>query len=136
MSDSAEVAGAFAIVDAHQHFWDPIVHRYPWLDDPDAPRVLEGQAALAACPNASIKISGLGQRGPAWTAATNGAIVRTIIDLFGVERCMFASNFPVDSLCGTFPAVFGGFREIVGDLSATEQRLLFRDNAIRIHDMR
>ncbi len=93
-------------------------------------------AALAACPNASVKISGLGQRGLAWTAATNGAIVRTIIDLFGVERCMFASNFPVDSLCATFPAIFGGFREIVGDFSATERRQLFRDNAIRIYDMR
>ena len=30
-------------------------------------------------------------------------------------RCMFASNFPVDSLCATFATIFGGFRDIVAD---------------------
>lgn len=92
-------------------------------------------ATLAACPNVAVKISGLGQRAQPWTVAANRAIVRTVIDLFGVARCMFASNFPVDSLCATFATIFGGFREIVGDLSADEQRALFRDNAIRIYAM-
>ncbi len=91
---------------------------------------------LAAQPNVSVKISGLGQRGQAWTPAANGDIVRRVIDLFGVERCMFASNFPVDSLCATFADIFGGFREIVRDFSAMELRALFHDNAIRIYDMR
>jgi predicted TIM-barrel fold metal-dependent hydrolase len=90
---------------------------------------------LAACPNVNVKISGLGQRAQAWTPEANRAIVRTVIDLFGVERCMFASNFPVDSLCAPFPAIFNGFRAIVHDLSASEQRALFRDNAIRIYAM-
>ena len=57
------------------------------------------------------------------------------IDLFGVGRCMFASNFPVDSLCATFPAIFDGFREIVADFPLHEQRALFRDNAMRIYDI-
>ena len=70
-----------------------------------------------------------------WTAAANGDIVRTVIDLFGAGRCMFASNFPVDSLCAPFPTIFGGFREIVRDLSMEEQRALFRDNALRIYAM-
>jgi predicted TIM-barrel fold metal-dependent hydrolase len=90
---------------------------------------------LAACPNVNVKISGLGQRGQAWTPAANGDIVRTVIDLFGAGRCMFASNFPVDSLCATFATIFDGFRAIVRDFSATEQRALFRDNAIRIYAM-
>jgi len=92
-------------------------------------------AVLATCPNVNVKISGLGQRGQPWTAAANGDIVRTVIDLFGAGRCMFASNFPVDSLCATFPTIFGGFREIVRDFSAAEQQALFRDNAIRIYAM-
>ena len=58
-----------------------------------------------------------------------------MIDLFGVARCMFASNFPVDSLCASFATIFGGFREIVADLPADAQRALFRDNAIRIYAM-
>jgi predicted TIM-barrel fold metal-dependent hydrolase len=66
-----------------------------------------------------------------WTAAANGDIVRTVIDLFGVGRCMFASNFPVDSLCAPFATIFGGFREIVRDFPVEAQRALFRDNAIR-----
>ena len=92
-------------------------------------------ATLAACPNIAVKISGLGQQGLAWTVAANGDIVRTVIDLFGAARCMFASNFPVDSLCATFGTIFGGFREIVRDFTPAEQRALFQDNAIRIYDM-
>lgn len=92
-------------------------------------------ATLAACPNAMIKISGLGQRGQPWSVAANRAVVLAAIDAFGVERAMFASNFPVDSLCATFDTIFSGFRTIVSDFSATEQRALFHDNAVRIYAM-
>jgi predicted TIM-barrel fold metal-dependent hydrolase len=92
-------------------------------------------ATLARCPNVTVKISGLGQRGAAWTVAANNEIVRTTIDLFGAARCMFASNFPVDSLCATFATIYNGFREIVRDFSPSEQRALFHDNAIRIYGM-
>ena len=90
---------------------------------------------LASCPNVAVKISGLGQPGQPWTVAANRDIVLTTIDLFGPSRCMFASNFPVDSLCASFHTIFGGFREIVRDFSAGEQRGLFHDNAIRIYGM-
>jgi predicted TIM-barrel fold metal-dependent hydrolase len=92
-------------------------------------------ANLAACPNAAVKLSGLGVPGSPWTAEANRAIVLTAIELFGVERCMFASNFPVDSLCASFAAIFGGFREIVRDFSPADRRRLFHDNAIRIYAM-
>ena len=91
--------------------------------------------ALSGCPNVTVKISGLGQPGTPWSVATNAGIVRTTIDLFGIERCMFASNFPVDSLCATFATIYQGFREIVRDLSPADQGALFHDNAIRIYDM-
>jgi len=88
---------------------------------------------FAACPNTAVKISGLGQPGQPWTVAAQRDIVRTVIDLFGPARCMFASNFPVDSLCADFGTIFGGFQQIVRDLSLAEQRGLFHDNAIRIY---
>ena len=88
---------------------------------------------LAREPNVAVKISGLGQRGAAWTAEANRGIVRTVIELFGIERCMFASNFPVDGLCASFATIFDGFREIVADLDIDSQRALFRDNAMRIY---
>jgi predicted TIM-barrel fold metal-dependent hydrolase len=88
---------------------------------------------LAARPNAAVKISGLGRPGEFWTVAANGPIVRDAISIFGVERCMFASNFPVDGLCATFDAIYSGFKAIVRDLPAADQRRLFHDNAVRIY---
>ena len=85
---------------------------------------------FAARPNSAVKISGLGQAGQPWTVAANRQIVLDTIDIFGEERCMFASNFPVDSLCASFSTIFNGFREIAG-----ENKALFHDNAIRIYGM-
>ena len=50
---------------------------------------------------------------PAWTVAANGPVIRDAIAIFGVERCMFASNFPVDGLAGTFAEIFTGFAQAV-----------------------
>jgi predicted TIM-barrel fold metal-dependent hydrolase len=88
---------------------------------------------LAAAPNVALKISGLGQPGQPWTVAANGPIVRDAIAIFGPDRCMFASNFPVDGLCADFDTIFSGFKTIVADLSHAEQLKLFHDNAVRIY---
>ena len=90
---------------------------------------------LAECPNAAIKISGLGVPGRRWTPDLNREVVLSAIEIFGVRRAMFASNFPVDGLCASFEEVFSGFREIAQQFSALEQRALFHDNAIRIYAM-
>ncbi len=90
---------------------------------------------LAARPNAALKISGIGERGTPWTAQRNREIVLSAIEIFGVARAMFASNFPVDSLCASFAEIYSGFREIVKDFPAAEQRRLFHDNALRIYAM-
>lgn len=90
---------------------------------------------LAACPNAAIKISGLGVPGRRWTPGLNREIVLRAIEAFGAKRAMFASNMPVDGLCASFAEIYGGFREIVGDFPLLEQRALFHDNAVRIYAM-
>jgi len=95
-------------------------------------RALRG---LAECPNTAIKISGLGVPGRRWTPELNREVVLSAIEIFGVQRAMFASNFPVDGLCASFEEVFSGFREIARQFSALEQRALFHDNAIRIYAM-
>jgi len=91
--------------------------------------------ALAALPNTAVKVSGLGVPGQAWTAEANGAVVLAAIDIFGVGRAMFASNFPVDGLCASFDAIASGMREILRDFPAAEQRAFFHDNAVRIYEM-
>ena len=68
-------------------------------------------------PNVAIKISGLGRPGLPWTLTANGGIIRDTINIFGPERCMFASNFPVDGLAGSFPVIYGGFRAAVSNRS-------------------
>jgi predicted TIM-barrel fold metal-dependent hydrolase len=88
---------------------------------------------LAAVPNVALKISGLGQPGQPWTVASNGPVVRDAIRIFGFDRCMFASNFPVDRLCADFNTIFAGFMRIVRDLTPAEQRKLFYENAIRTY---
>ena len=87
----------------------------------------------AAQPNVAIKISGLGRPGLPWTLTANGPVIRDTIDIFGPERCMFASNFPVDGLTGSFQVIYGGFRAAVSNRPAEERRMLFHDNAVRIY---
>lgn len=92
-----------------------------------------GLERVARCPNVSIKISGLGRPGLPWTVDANRAVVLDAIAVMGVERCMFASNFPVDSLTGSFFDVFSGFSAIVADHPAENRARLFHDNAVRIY---
>ncbi|MBL8672567.1 MAG: amidohydrolase family protein [Alphaproteobacteria bacterium] len=113
----------------------PIILNHTGLPSDRSAQGLAGWRAamerFAAEPNALAKISGIGQPGKPWTVEANGPIVRDVIRIFGVDRCMFASNFPVDSVCATFDEIFGGFRAIVADMTAGDQAKLFRDNAIR-----
>jgi len=90
-------------------------------------------ATLAALPNTALKISGLGQPGRPWTVAANRPVVLDAIDIFGLERCMFASNFPVDSLVADFDTIFSGFKQIVADFGPKQQAALFCDNAHRLY---
>jgi len=87
----------------------------------------------AAYPNVAIKISGIGQPGLKWSIESNRPIIRDVIQIFGANRGMFASNFPVDSLVGSFDTIYNGFRLAVADLPLSDQRKLFHDNAIRIY---
>lgn len=89
----------------------------------------------ADCPNIAVKISGIGQAGMPWTVAANRDIVLTAIELFGTERAMFASNFPVDRLIASFATIFDGFDAITHDFADTERHALFHDNAQRLYRM-
>lgn len=95
----------------------------------------QAMAQVAQCPNVFVKLSGIGLSGRRWTVAENRSVVLDAIALFGVARCMFGSNFPVDSLCASFEDIFRGFAGIVADFSEAEQRQLFHDNALRLYRM-
>jgi predicted TIM-barrel fold metal-dependent hydrolase len=90
---------------------------------------------LAAEPNSAIKISGLGQPSQRWTVASNCTVVKDAISIFGIDRCMFGSNFPVDRLCATFDEIYRGFSEIVSDYCEQDRDKLFRSNAAAYYRM-
>ena len=92
-----------------------------------------GMRELAAAPNVVVKISGLDTVDWNWTVETIRPFVLQTIELFGVSRCMFASNFPVDKLYSDFDALYAAFREITKPFSADERRMLFHDNAARYY---
>jgi len=89
--------------------------------------------AFAGCPNVAVKISGLGIPGRPWRVEDNAPIVGEVIAAFGVERCMFASNYPVDSLVAAYDAIMAGFKAIVAGRPYAERLALFHDNAARVY---
>jgi predicted TIM-barrel fold metal-dependent hydrolase len=90
-------------------------------------------AGIAQYPNVAIKLSGIGEAGGHWRLEANRRVVLEAIDLFGVARCMFGSNYPVDRLCASFATIFHGFEAMVADFSDAERSALFADNARRIY---
>jgi predicted TIM-barrel fold metal-dependent hydrolase len=92
-----------------------------------------GIQLLAALPNVSVKISGLGFIWRRLDRDGARARVRATIDLFGADRCMIASDFPTDRLFGSFDETLGTYAEAVSDLTEAERRALFAGNANRIY---
>jgi predicted TIM-barrel fold metal-dependent hydrolase len=68
-----------------------------------------------------------------WTVESIRPFVLQTIDTFGIPRCMFASNFPVDKLYSDFDTLSSAFREITKHFSADERQMLFHDNAARYY---
>ncbi len=103
----------------------------------DGPSHFDGwrsaMARLATAPNVACKISGLGMGDWTWTTQSIRPYVEATIDAFGVERCMFASNFPVDKLFSSYDAIFNAFKEITATYSPAERMALFHDNAARFY---
>ncbi len=90
---------------------------------------------LAMAPNVACKISGLGMGNWIWTVADFKPYVETAIAAFGVERCMFASNFPVDKLFSDYDRLFKAFREITSGYRREDRLALFHNNAERFYKL-
>ncbi|MBW4051428.1 MAG: amidohydrolase family protein [Proteobacteria bacterium] len=92
-----------------------------------------GMRALAAQPNVSVKISGLAMLDWHWTLESIRPFVLETLEIFGADRVMVASNFPVDRLFGTFAAFYGAYRSLFAGASEEEHSKLFARNAERIY---
>ena len=112
LEEAADVARAFprvAIVLNHTGF--------PWDRSPEGLELWRrGMAALAGCPNVSVKLSCLCLPDGPWREEDNGPLVRDTVRLFGADRCMFASNFPMDGLRIGFDDMMSAYKRMVRDL--------------------
>jgi predicted TIM-barrel fold metal-dependent hydrolase len=93
----------------------------------------EGMAALAAHSNVVAKLSAFGtflrKNDPDFIAMMIGATV----GVFGADRCLFGSNFPIEKLWTDFGSLFGAFRVAAAGLSMAEQDAIFNDTAARVY---
>jgi len=105
-----------------------------------------GMRELAACPNARVKLGGLGMRmcGFGFDArelpASSGQLARgwrpwleTAIELFGTSRCMFESNFPVDKGTFSYGVGWNAMKRVCAGASPHEKDDLFWRSAARCY---
>ncbi len=89
----------------------------------------ENMVIVADAPNVMVKISELGLKDAPWRLEDNRRVVMETIEIFGIERCMFASNLPVCRLRASFKTILDGIMDIVRDFPRAEQEMLFSGNA-------
>lgn len=104
--------------------------------DSDDERTLwrDGLKALADLgPNVVCKLSGLAMPFGSMQVDVMRPWLEYAIDTFGADRCMFASNFPVDSVVGSFDDLYTTFSHATGSLDADSRAKLFADTAERVY---
>ena len=89
--------------------------------------------AIAACPNVCVKLSEFGLKNAPWTIESNRGVVLDTIEIFGIERCMWASNFPVAGLKISYKDQLDGMLEIMRELRSSDLQKIFSENAIRFY---
>src|SRR5664280_2071583 len=73
----------------------------------------EGLALIASFPNAYVKISGLGMFTHGWTYAQMRQVIRDSIQIFGVNRTIYGSNFPLEKLWCSYADLMAVYRKVL-----------------------
>ncbi len=93
-----------------------------------------GMAALAAASGTVYcKLSGLPMVLHRVDAASFRPWIETSLELFGVDRCFFSSNFPVDGVWGSFDALYSAYSELTEDLADADRAKLFAGNVEKVY---
>jgi len=104
---------------------------------------------IAACPNAVVKLGGLAMaiNGFGWHKRDLPPGSRELeqafapwmhycIEQFGVERCLFESNFPVDRVSCSYTVLWNAFKRLAAGYSQAQQDALLHDNALAVYGLR
>jgi predicted TIM-barrel fold metal-dependent hydrolase len=92
-----------------------------------------GLRALASLPNLWCKLSGFGMFDPQWTVASMRPVVETVIGIFGADRCMFGSNFPVEKLVLDYRTLWARYAAWTDGLDEHARRRLFAGSAAEFY---
>ena len=84
---------------------------------------------IAREPNVHLKISEFGLRDKPWDHESNRRIVIEAIAIFGIERCVFATNFPVAGLRVDYDTLVRSVKRMVAHFPRDDQDRLFWKNA-------
>ena len=110
----------------------------PLARDPDYLRAWSkalGELASRA-PNVVLKLSAIASSAdPNWTVDSLRSCALPAIEALGADRCMFASNWPIDRLYGTYPRLIAAYRQIAAELSARESAAVLHATADQVYQI-
>ncbi len=145
LHEVADLARAFPDLPiALNHIGGPIgIGRYTAIRDQVHAEWLEGMAAVAACPNVSVKLGGFAisriaivpttPRERPFSSAQIADLCRPwtdpCLELFGAGRCLFASNFPVDKVAMPLRTLVNAMKLLTADLGPEGRQRFFAGNA-------
>ncbi|WBO21943.1 amidohydrolase family protein [Sphingomonas abietis] len=92
-----------------------------------------GMRTMAQYPHVCTKLSGVGFIYRDWTMEQIRPYLLEAIDIFGPDRCLFASDSPTDKLFAPFDRYLDAYHAIVAGFSEDEQRAMFGRNANRVY---
>lgn len=108
----------------------------PWdRSEPGLAAWRKGMEALAANPRVHVKLSEFGLPGEAWDSEQNARLAAEVVAIFGWQRCMFGSNFPVASLRADYQELIRmtGRGLALAGLDSAQRRAVWHDNAVRFY---
>lgn len=148
LQELVELARAFPdVAIVLDHIGGPIgIGPYARMQDEVVQVWQKGILDLATCQNVVVKLGGIGMPlgGFGWherdapsgsreLADAMAPYYNFCIEAFGVDRCMFESNFPVDKASMSYTVLWNSFKRLTEDLSRTERAALFRNTAVRTY---
>ena len=92
-----------------------------------------GMFALAEQPNVNVKLSGLGTFVHACRADVMAPVIRETVAIFGADRCLYGSNFPIEKLWTDYAGLYKTFRDAIAYLDEKQQRAILHDTAARLY---
>lgn len=131
-----QLALAAKKLEAHDDLVVVVEHAGWPRNDSDDERALwaKGVDAMASLgDNVVCKLSGLAMPLGSMAADALAPWVEYAIGAFGVDRCLFASNFPVDGMHGSFDELCTAYSAITSGLGTDDREKLFAANAERVY---